>query len=241
MKKLADTKKLLVELTRKWGGVYVTVSGEAKLCFDYKGAGGWLTHEAKLFSGDIGCVKPEDTYDKSALSCAFDWLATLNFLPFMNRSDKEHYVSQIEEVYRDALEDMELDIAKTEDKLNYRYEIPADFDKKDDYLLVIDIKLVPNEFVMGAYNKAIKSEEVYKITSVQINDDGDGNIEAIVETDVPSKGKILLTKDTLFFFDESYKSLAVGSFLINLGDDYLLTRGEVWRNDTNVDNPNPHI
>lgn len=158
----------LLNLMSKIGNLHLHVSGEGKVDFLGEGTKGWVGMYSVIYSGDIGCLIPYENYPKCALDNAVEALGALECLPHLNSSINEKYTPDSDQWAKFVLDIKQyfIDMKPGEEKAQYQFKLELAGD--DDVLLppsvVVTLKPLCNEFVVGEFNATKKYNYIGQIT-----------------------------------------------------------------------------
>lgn len=148
-----NTSAELLRLMSAFGNLKVHVSGEAKV--DFRRALGqnnaWVAMTSTIISGDIGCLRPYETYPTCALDNALDFLYNLECAPHLNSSINEEHVPDAAQ-WKKFVDEIEQEMKNLVD-INYKklYIFELKLEGSDTPVVVVTLKPLCNEFVSGEF------------------------------------------------------------------------------------------
>jgi hypothetical protein len=148
----------LLKLMSTFGNLQVHVSGEAKV--DFRRALGqsnaWVGMTSTIVSGDVGCLRPYESYPTCALDSALDFLYNLDCAPHLNSSiNEEHVPDSVQwKEFVDGIEKEMKNLVDTHYKKQYTFELKLE--GSDIPVIVVTLKPLCNEFVAGEFIAANK-------------------------------------------------------------------------------------
>lgn len=148
----------LLRLMSVFGNLHVHVSGEAKV--DFRGALGqnnaWVGMTSTIISGDIGCLRPYESYPTCALDNALDFLYNLECAPHLNSSiNEEHVPDSVQwKAFVDEIEKEMKNLVDANYKKLYQFELKLE--GAEIPTVIVTLKPLCNEFVSGEFIAANK-------------------------------------------------------------------------------------
>lgn len=160
----------LERLTRKFGNLFLHISGESKVSFLGLKGNSWNGFITTCFDGDLGCMERIEDERPCALDNAFQFMKDLTITPHLNLDENSKY-TLTEEEWNDEL----LAFAKyVEENPFQKYFLHRVYHKgepnDDKAVITIELRPLCNTYVIGEYQASNEAEFLGEVTAVKSKD-----------------------------------------------------------------------
>lgn len=192
--------KTLESLTRKFGDLFLHLSGEGKVSFHGLKGASWNGFLVTRFDGDLGCMEPLEPPTLCAYENALKLMRSLHIVPSLNLGENQQYTLTSEQ-WLDELDKFVNAIESNPFQKEYSHAIYVTLDDGT-VVNVINILLKPicNTFVIGEFTASNEGEYLGEITKV-LSKDG---FETLMFSNDRFHFKLETTEGTFDYNDENF-------------------------------------
>lgn len=160
----------LERLTRKFGNLFLHISGESKVSFLGLKGNSWNGFITTCFDGDLGCMERLDDERPSALDNAFQFMRDLTITPHLNLDENSKYTLTEEEWNSELDQFLEFIESNPFNKTYQHYVYHKGETNKIETVITIQLKPLCNTYVIGEYQASNEAEFVGEVTAVKSKD-----------------------------------------------------------------------
>lgn len=160
----------LERLTRKFGNLFLHISGESKVSFLGLKGNSWNGFITTCFDGDLGCMERLEDERPSALDNAFQFMRDLTITPHLNLDENSKYILTEEEWNSELDQFVEFIESNPFNKTYQHYVYHKGETNKIETVITIQLKPLCNTYVIGEYQASNEAEFVGEVTAVKSKD-----------------------------------------------------------------------
>lgn len=160
----------LERLTRKFGNLFLHISGESKVSFLGLKGNSWNGFITTCFDGDLGCMERLEDERPSALDNAFQFMRDLTITPHLNLDENSKYILTEEEWNSELDQFLEFIESNPSNKTYQHYVYYKGETNKIETVITIQLKPLCNTYVIGEYQASNEAEFVGEVTAVKSKD-----------------------------------------------------------------------
>lgn len=160
----------LERLTRKFGNLFLHISGESKVSFLGLKGNSWNGFITTCFDGDLGCMERLEDERPSALDNAFQFMRDLTITPHLNLDENSKYTLTEEEWNSELDQFLEFIESNPFNKTYQHYVYHKGETNKIETVITIQLKPLCNTYVIGEYQASNEAEFVGEVTAVKSKD-----------------------------------------------------------------------
>ncbi|MGL4614281.1 MAG: hypothetical protein ACRCVV_10385 [Shewanella sp.] len=157
----------LERLTRKFGNLFLHISGESKVSFLGLKGNSWNGFITTCFDGDLGCMERIEDERPSALDNAFQFMRDLTITPHLNLDENSKYTLTEEEWDSELDQFLEFIESNPFNKTYQHYVCRKGETNKIETVITIQLKPLCNTYVIGEYQASNEAEFVGEVTAVK--------------------------------------------------------------------------
>lgn len=166
----------LERLTRKFGNLFLHITGESKVSFLGLKGNSWNGFIATCFDGDLGCMERLEDERPSALDNAFLFMRNLTITPHLNLDENSKYTLTDEEWNTELDQFLEFIESNPFNKTYQHYVYHKGETNKIETVITIQLKPLCNTYVIGEYHASNEAEFLGEVTAVNSEDGSDALI-----------------------------------------------------------------
>lgn len=160
----------LERLTRKFGNLFLHISGESRVSFLGLKGNSWNGFITTCFDGDLGCMERLEDERPSALDNAFQFMRDLTITPHLNLDENSKYILTEEEWNSELDQFLEFIESNPFNKTYQHYVYHKGETNKIETVITIQLKPLCNTYVIGEYQASNEAEFVGEVTAVKSKD-----------------------------------------------------------------------
>ena len=160
----------LERLTRKFGNLFLHISGESRVSFLGLKGNSWNGFITTCFDGDLGCMERLEDERPSALDNAFQFMRDLTITPHLNLDENSKYTLTEEEWNSELDQFLEFIESNHFNKTYQHYVYHKGETNKIETVITIQLKPLCNTYVIGEYQASNEAEFVGEVTAVKSKD-----------------------------------------------------------------------
>lgn len=166
----------LERLTRKFGNLFLHISGESKVSFLGLKGNSWNGFITTCFDGDLGCMERLEDERPSALDNAFQFMRDLTITPHLNLDENSKYTLTEEEWNTELDQFLKFIESNPFNKTYQHYVYHKGETNKVETVITIQLKPLCNTYVVGEYHASNEAEFLGEVTAVNSEDGSDALI-----------------------------------------------------------------
>ncbi len=166
----------LERLTRKFGNLFLHISGESKVSFLGLKGNSWNGFITTCFDGDLGCMERIEDERPSALDNAFRFMRDLTITPHLNLYENSKYTLTEEEWNSELDQFLKFIESNPFNKTYQHYVYHKGETNKVETVITIQLKPLCNTYVVGEYHASNEAEFLGEVTAVNSEDGSDALI-----------------------------------------------------------------